>query len=46
MVLVDTSIWVDHLRKVLSYIDIQLLASARLSDVDLWTSDKKLNQIA
>ncbi|MBW1773549.1 MAG: PIN domain-containing protein [Deltaproteobacteria bacterium] len=30
----------------LGFIDVHLLASASLSDVHLWTLDKKLNQIA
>ena len=32
--------------KGLGYIDIHLLASAMLSDVQLWTLDKRLNNIA
>ncbi len=32
--------------KGLSYIDICLLASAMLSDIQLWTFDKKLNEAA
>jgi predicted nucleic acid-binding protein len=32
--------------KGLGYIDIHLLASARLTGVPLWTLDKKLNEVA
>jgi len=32
--------------KGLGYIDLHLLASAKLSGVTLWTLDKKLNEIA
>ncbi len=32
--------------KGLGYIDVHLLASARLTGVPLWTLDKRLNEVA
>ena len=47
-ILVDTSIWVDHLPgRGIGYIDVHLLAAAALSsDVRLWTLDRRLVTVA
>lgn len=58
MVLVDTSVWINleeylyvveqnHLnQRETGFVDIHLLAAARLAGVPLWTHDKKLHQAA
>jgi predicted nucleic acid-binding protein len=35
-----------HMGKGLGYIDLHLLASARLTGVVLWTFDKRLHEVA
>jgi predicted nucleic acid-binding protein len=42
LILVDTSVWVDHLRSG----DAHLLAAARLSSCALWSRDRRLAAIA
>jgi predicted nucleic acid-binding protein len=42
--LVDTSVWVDHLRH--GWIDAHLLASASLAGTPLWTRDTRLRTVA
>ena len=49
--LVDTSIWVEHLRHRLmgrgvGWVDVHLLASAALESVLLWSADRRLAAIA
>ena len=59
MVLVDTSVWTNHLRdgdkllekllvtgKGIGFVDIHLLASARLGRIKLWIEDKRLKKAA
>lgn len=45
----EVLIFIDHHKlydKGLSYIDVQLLASARLSQIPIWTLDKKLKSMS
>ena len=54
MILVDTSVWVDHLRRgdsvlagLIGYVDAHLLAAVRLTPgASLWTPDKRLQTAA
>ena len=44
MVLVDTSVWIDHLRRGVPLLG-DLLASALLSQTGLWTRDRSLHSL-
>lgn len=46
MILVDTSVWVDHLRRGLGWVDQHLLAATLLAGCRLWTRDKALDAAA
>jgi len=42
VILIDTSIRVDHLRRGIGYVDAHLPASASIDRLRLWTRDKSL----